>query len=211
MFASNMEEREKLIKSTYKSITSIYNHYRKEMFDMPYKNFSTKKEKTLVLKFIDFLDEKYTLETIGVDFLNLYFEYQFNYWRQSNTQLQNSSAFVSASWFVGQKAFNRWYKINSKVDWINNKNFTESGDYKKFKKREVKKIPFYINLSDTEELEKRRFNNDLQLKLYNCLEYTTLFNHKSNICLHCKKQFECINLLEEQFPNIYMDRINYAS
>lgn len=185
----------------YKELTRIYNHYRKEFFDLDYKNFSIKKEKPIVLNFIELLNQKYSLHTLDHNFLSEYTEFQFNYWKESSTQFEGTNAFANASWIYGKKAFLRWFKVNQHIHWINDKKKKDT-QIQSYKKRNIpQSIPFVVQLSPIEELDKKLYHNT-EDGLLNCLENTTLYNHKSNLCLTCIFSERCIPLLEEQYPSI---------
>jgi hypothetical protein len=157
--------------------------------------------------FIKLLDKKYTLESIGDNFLATYFIFQFAYWSELDLTAYNKNIVIS--YIIGPKAFKRWVERDIEYDYtidliqVKKTNVTRGEAIRLIS--EVNEIR-----QDTlkhEEREKIRFvKTDRQFT--HCIENTTLYNPRSLHCLICKDKADCILLLEKRFPQIFFHRFN---
>lgn len=154
---------------------------------------SFKADKTIDI-FLLQLDKEYKLSCIGNNFLIRYFNFQFNrldglVFKRFASEKEGGK--VQIYDVVGKKAFKYWLDRDIGFDFkIHNISFN--------------KVDLNI-LSKAEEIEKNRFVNTNRGQL-NCIEKTSLFNHKSSICLLCMYKNDCKQLLKNNYINIFTKR-----
>jgi len=160
----------------------------------------SEKDLKLVFNFINLLnDNKNSLYSIGKDYITKYFIFQFDYWKGLDTRFGQK---IPLSWFIGKKAYLRW--VNRKEhDLWHAKNTAKKYNLGKIKNK--KKNRDLLKIQKYEELEKSRFFNKT-IGFVNCIETTTLYNHRSLNCMVCKYNKDCKKLLKENYPNIYINR-----
>lgn len=152
--------------------------------------------------FIKLLDKEYGLESIGTSFIYDYFCFQLDYWNNLNTRFGKK---IPIEWFIGKKAFKRWKENEQRDLWHAHKLAREYGLHVGMLEAESVPKPDMTVLRESEEVEKARFYGEDQ-GLVNCLEYTTLYNHRSQHCIGCKFRRECKILLKENYYGIWIKR-----
>lgn len=134
--------------------------------------------------FIDILDEKVGLPSIGTSYIRDYFIFQFNYWIDKNTRFGST---IMPNWILGKAAFQRWMDKNEHWKYFNSlfikkyriifdRNFTR------------------VDLEDVEELERKRFHNQDE-GLIHCRDFSS-YNKYSTYCKTCRFRRDCY-LLEK--------------
>lgn len=182
-------------------ITANYNDYAFDPND---------KECSMINNFVNWLDKKYKLQSVGWPILLKYFFFQFNYWHQKQTRFDGK---IMLGWVIGPKAQQRWIEIENrgKIDFLvnvyftNKKNISFTSILNHFSPRKVSFDMLLLN--DVEEIEKRRYYNDPELGLASCVLSTTLFNKHSLLCITCHFKTSCRILLQENYPNIAKQRL----
>ena len=141
----------------------------------------------IVKNFLKKLD-KAGIKIIGYNYLFDYFCHQWHYWSSSNTKRE-----ITLEWIIGKKAVDRW--LNDRRE-----------DYQFIYSEQLVK-PFKINklalildagepgVYPDEELYKKRFEGETQL--YYCMEFTTMYNHRSAMCRLCSVKAQCKAKLKE--------------
>lgn len=155
--------------------------------------------------FLKLLDKKYTLESIGDNFLVTYFIFQFAYWSELDISAYTKNIVIS--YIIGPKAFQRWTGRDPEFDYT-----IDLFQAKKTKVTKREALSLITGVSEQrqdklkhEDRERSRFaNTDRQLN--HCIENTTLFNPRSKHCLACKEKITCKEILEERFPQIFYYR-----
>jgi hypothetical protein len=136
------------------------------------------------------------------EFLEKFFDYQFNYWYKKDAKYGQGTS-IQLEWIIGKKAIKRWVEQDKKhLDWIIRKNLKK--DHKIIKQKENKDY-LVTELNYADEKEKKRAHNSIK-GFWNCLINTTMYNHKSELCMVCKKSMECKQLLKKKYPQIYKKR-----
>lgn len=151
-----------------------------------------------IAEFIQYLEKRHKLITLGQRFLSRYFSFQFK--RVENMVIKrfsskDKSGRIQIYDIIGRKAIEYWESRDVEYD------YTLIHTVALFKEPLLQKE--VINLA--EELERKRFFNTNRGQV-NCLEKTTLFNHKSTNCLLCNFKRECKLLLKVNYQHIYMRR-----
>jgi len=161
------------------------------------------REKKLIENFIKKLDKEVGKGSWGFDYLFNYFAFQFEYWRDKETQIKS----FYLSWFLGNKAFDRWKNKNENYYY-----FCEEGILKEYKinKNLLSSLILstqkdFIQLKTYIEIEKQRYYNE-DKGFNHCLISTDLYNHRSTLCLTCKFKVDCKQTLKQIYPFIYEKR-----
>ena len=185
-----------------------------DLYELFYKEFTGNKSFRLDLNrnkqevkidnFIKNIGKYYNINSIGIDFLVRYFLFQFYYWKDKNTNRK-----IQIEWVIGKKALERFLRngFNEKFEFFihkeNDIDFSEI--YHKF--AVTKYQPDFNEESERERMEKKRFFNT-EAGLVNCLENTSLYNPKSDICNQCNFVGDCKELLKQNYYKLYKARLN---
>jgi len=147
--------------------------------------------------------------TAGETFIRYWIEYQVNYYNtdavKAREQKLKASNIILMTWIFGQKAIKRWEKSFKETN--SSRVAQNIGQFKEFAKSKLSKFAnqAVIELSVGEEHEKRRYLNG-KLGLAYCIMQTTLYNHKSTICLSCNYKQHCKEALKDNYPAVYKIR-----
>lgn len=181
------EKKQEIIEST----TFLFEYFFKKMTGwQKYKFSPSDNQKKQIESFIKLLHKKYSLFSVGPDFLIDYFTFQFNYWSQLDTRFDNKVMF---NWVVGKKAIERWDDKHKSwsyflTDFIKDKGIDREVLFNKIAKKTD------ISLMETSEVERRRFYNT-DRGLLHCIETTPLYNSRSKLCILCKHKNDCKQLI----------------
>lgn len=165
-------------------------------------------------KFIDHIDKKYNLHSIGMDFLINFIESGFNLYFDAK-HLKYGVKSIQIEWIIGSKAIERYEKIRH----IDNKYFRKlrkirkdirlkiDDKFRKFSITNVKAIKSLLTDGNIDfyEAEKQRYYDTNEGLLW-CMTNTTLFNHKSRLCAVCTNRNKCKQILKENYPKLYTIR-----
>lgn len=182
-------------------VKRLFEHFYNKLYKSNHKiDLSVARNKTLITNFIDLLIKQYTLEAIGSQFLFNYIAYSFEQYANKNLKRR-----ISLNWIVGRKMFSKWLNRRDSWDYYVDKFLREhSVDLQLIDLvNEEKKDPLATYRS--EELEKSRLP-DSEARVYNCLQTTTLYNHRSLICITCHQRSFCKQLLNKVNPKLYASR-----
>jgi hypothetical protein len=174
-----------------------YKIYRSSSFKIDLSKGNQKKQ---VDTFLQLLANQYGLPSISPSFLIEYFVFQFSQKHDWATSMK-----IQLNWIIGKKAFDTWVNRNEHHSYFSGK-FTQEYDINVY---ELKQQLFELELQEqgldpAEELEKERF--DGSARLFNCLQNTTLYNHKSPTCISCSERVHCKNFLLKQNKRLYEQR-----
>src|SRR5437868_6371279 len=98
------------------TIEQFFNYFYQHRYRVSRKLIKSKTTQKHCDSFLKIIDKKYTLESVGTQFLWEYFLFQFNYWH--DLTFENSfSGDVQLAWVIGKKAFQRWDERNREYDW----------------------------------------------------------------------------------------------
>lgn len=194
----------------HSTVSELFNYFYYKI----YKNANFKldlavnKQHTQVDNFIKLLAKHHPLPSVGVNFLIDYFCFAFHYWSDKDTKRK-----ISLGWIIGKKTFKRWLERSDNYQYWYFKFLHEYDinlDQLRLQLANSEAIHSFENeaekngLDPAEELEKVRFTGEA--RLYNCLQHTTLYHHKSGTCLSCPNKRECKSLLRVKFPITYAKR-----
>lgn len=160
------------------------------------------RDEACIQSFIKLLDKEYGIESIGRTFVYDYFCFQLDYWKNMDTRFGKK---IPISWFIGKKAFERWKKNPEEDLWHAYQTANEFGIHIGLIHTTGPVHMDVLELKETEEAEKARFGDPAK-QLVHCLETTTLYNHRSTLCISCPEKNACKALLKENFYKIYLKR-----
>ena len=143
-------------------------------------------------------------DNIGEDFIRKYTQYGIQSWFNDGT-VKDYSRSIRFSWIFGKKAIKRWRKFDVGTNMrIVQKNLKQRYDINTVKIET--EIPKLVNtVRKQEENFKAEFHNTKRGFLW-CVANTTLYFHKSPKCATCKFKQDCKNILENEYPKIYLER-----
>ena len=188
----------------YDDIVLCYEYFYKNTKNSKKYQFKpSEKASKSIQKFLNRLNERYNLNTLGFNFLWKYFNFQFMYWEELTIEAFWGK--MQVEFIIGDKAFQRYLDRDTEFDFIleqENNNFAKK---------------YGIRLSDLKKIknnhEHLKVDLHIKKKFYNtergfdaCIQFTTLFNPKHSICLTCNYKKECKELLRVNYPKIYESR-----
>lgn len=191
-------------------IYRFYDYFYNKMYDCSELKLSrSPTNNKSVETFFELLKKEFE-GTVGQEFLYLYFLFQFNYWDKLELKGNNNySGRIQLSFIIGKKAFERYKKRNSEYDW-------QLDSVAIIKKYGLIKSDLIEQLSTKHKIAvKKGIDTEAPFKLANfntvegyntCMDYSTLFNHKSNICVLCVYKQKCKEQLKKTYLTLYMDR-----
>lgn len=154
------------------------------------------KHREIINSFLIMLDEYCGMESIGIDWIDRYYRFQWNYWLEKDLKRE-----VQLGWIIGKKAFQRYIEVTNweQVDfWIHQK---------------TQAIPKLSQENDQILADEFDLQNQARLKYHNteqgfawCIENTSLYV-KSAICLRCRFNKKCRELLKVNYPSLYNRRM----
>ena len=159
------------------------------------------KDRKMILNFLQMLQNNYGLESVGENFLYNYFIFQLDYWSNLETHFNNT---ISLGWIIGKKALLRFEQRRDKNLYHSHVTARKLGVTKDmfFYSKENSDV---VNLSTKEEVAKEKYYNSGR-GLGECLESTTLYNHKSPFCVGCKFKSDCKAILKSEYTKIFILR-----
>lgn len=183
-------------------VCKLFDYFYSKIYKNP--NFkldlSINNQAKVVENFIKLLSNYYPLESLNVNFFITYFSFSFSYWHDKITRRK-----IALNWIIGKKTFKRFIETQDETQFFVDK-FLD--DYKvNINQLRQDLFPDHneaLELSGAEEIEKSRFKGEAQL--YHCTQYTTLYNHKSKVCMRCSEKSTCKGVLKQMFPKLFVSR-----
>jgi len=179
----------------------LYNHFYSRFYKKQFKlDLNLQKQSLLIDNFIGLLARHYQLESISVNFLINYFAWSFN--RRFG---QVTKRDISLSWIIGKSTFKKWLEKKDEESYYSGQFLATIGINVDELKKEILETGISNGeLNIAEENEKKRFEDEV--RLFHCLQFTTLYNHKSLTCLKCINKTHCKSLLKIHYPRIFKNR-----
>lgn len=176
--------------------------YRKRFNSFNYKFKPSEKAEKVIKTFITLLDKHYNLKLVGHSFLYDFFMYQFNYWRDAKIEAFHGKFRIEL--IIGNKAVDR-FNLNERDDhWVIEK--SEIISLYGFKKSDLIPQEKPEEYQGSYEITIKNKNYNTPTGFFNCIENTTLYNHKHKCCMLCDFKADCKKVLKENFPKIYEQR-----
>lgn len=187
----------------HNAVVRLYEHFYNKKYKSHFKvDLDKAGQRKLVDNFIKLLAQQFGIHSVGYNMICDAISYSFSYWSSKNTKRT-----ISLNWIIGKKTITRWLERKEGTDYYTEQFlFENSIDLSSLKQQlaeqdvqEDKPI-----LDPSEELEKARFTG--QAQLYHCSQFTTLYHHKSIICLKCGNRAACKKLLKDTKPRLFSKR-----
>lgn len=179
--------------------------YRKRFNSINYKFHPSDKASKSIDTFLNICNKNYNLKLIGTSFLYDYFIYQFNYWRDA--KLEACYGKFRIELVIGKKAFDRFFNNERDDMWVIEKSeIIELYGFKKEDLVEQEKPIKLQNYKGNHEIAIKQLYHNTDLGFYQCIENTTMYNHKHTCCMLCNFKSDCKKLLKDNFPKIYEAR-----
>jgi len=164
----------------------------------------TKSGDVIVTDFLIELHKKIGLQSIGVKDIYRYLIFQFDYWSSKQVSFGDK---ITLKRVFGKSSLKRYFERSVNFSWYNAElNLSQYQiEPSMISQYQIKKLKNFSELDPQEEMEKQRhLNQDEGLR--NCIEGTTLFNHRSPSCTTCRVRDVCKKLLKKNYLGIYIDR-----
>lgn len=163
------------------------------------------KHKQECASFIKLLENQYQyLDRVGVDFLWLYFNFQF---QRLALKIENEpDKRITVKMTIGKMPFNRFVNRDTSLDFLT---IQKSSTFDKKQFIEI------VNLQSNNQKKSRGYDADDLYReqllntdkgLSNCIIYTSLYHPDSENCQKCRFQKECISTQKQMYRKIYRDR-----
>lgn len=145
-------------------------------------------------------------DKIGSDFMRRWAEYQFQSWFNDGTTRDYNHA-VRYNWiFNGGSAVKRWRALpEDKRQWVVRTSLKRDFSVGRGKRSGAGGTELFTTLRASEEAVKRRFAGTARGLIW-CVANTTLYNHRSTVCVVCKFKSDCLETLKREFPRVAVGR-----
>jgi hypothetical protein len=191
------------------TIIELYPQYYKQISgNEKYKLRLTENNFNQIQKFVTFLREK--VPTIGIIFIKNFLSYSFS----ASTGKVNHYGAVNKfplSWIISKQCLLRFLKEKGYVVVGKKKGVSKLGNTKtnivsSIEKNEIieKKISYISKVNNYEENEKRLFYNTDKGRVW-CIDFTTLFHPKSELCEKCRWKVGCRQLSIDNYGSKILD------
>ena len=166
-----------------------------------------KNDEAMMDNFITDLLIRLNQSNIGNDFISSYVESQFAYWLSLDTKLGAKT--IPLNWVFGKKALDRWFQTSYSANKFKTKIKLKNVGIKSIKSKNKEDLntsknillKTFVELSEVEEAMKSKALNK-EYGFLNCVQTTTMFNHKSPNCLVCDFQIKCKAFLSTNYKTI---------
>jgi hypothetical protein len=154
---------------------------------------------TQIDNFAKMIARHFQLPEIGINSLLTYLSFAFSYWHDKKTKRD-----ISLGWIIGKKTFTRWIERKDGSDFYTEKFLREYGVDISLIHQQLAESQVTQDIDAAEEIEKERFEGSA--RLYHCIQTTTLYHHKSEICLLCCNKVSCKKFLKRVSFSTYRNR-----
>jgi hypothetical protein len=180
------------IKKTYEFFSRIVISDESFKFKQDYTEYLT------LESFVKRINKDYS--SYGNTFLFNYFCFQFSYWNSKNFTKSKLPKLPNLTWIIGKKAYDRWNNKNENWKFFIDRDFLSKN--KKITRNRLiialleDKVEINVEVINILENQNKKKYYNTPMGLAYCLETTTLFNEKSNLCLECNSKNACKALLD---------------
>jgi len=141
-------------------------------------------------------------DDIGENFLREFGEFNIRFFFTDDEKQYDNSRSIRFNWVYGKSSIRRWNKVNKRE----RVRVVRKDIKKRVKINVVKKsssMALMLNsLKPVEENFKAQFHNTKK-GLSWCVANTTLYFHKSALCVSCNFRDNCKEILRTEFPKVY--------
>lgn len=155
-------------------------------------------------KFIEIMESRKV--TIGEDFVRKFVEYGIQSWFNPDSNKDGRYNFtIRFSWIVGQKAIQRWDKFGNKTNVEITRNCLKQNFDIDTTKHTTKCNKMVVQVRPVEEKFKQEFFGTKRGLAW-CVANTTLYHHRSPLCMRCPFKVECKEILKQNYYKVYKIR-----
>ena len=152
-------------------------------------------------------------DKVGEDLIRRWAEYGFQSWFNDGS-VKNYNHAIRYNWiFNGGTAVRRWLALpEEKRVWCVRTSLKRDFAVRRERKSSGADAALFTAVRPAEEAVKARFHGTARGALW-CLANTTLYNHRSPLCVVCNFKNDCLMTLKRDFPRIargrgYLDNEN---
>lgn len=185
-------------------VIEAYEVFSRKIHKIPQFVFEpSQRELKQIENFIALLEKKYDKNSIGRIFLFNFMALSYDHYSTLDHQAKKR---IPLNWIVGKKALDRWVKRVEDDLYHSQKYVAENGIHiGLIGAGTERRSDDVTSIKKHEEEEKLRFYNKPR-GMVNCIETTTLYNHRSLNCISCIYRKECKNMLKINYPKLYIAR-----
>jgi hypothetical protein len=142
-------------------------------------------------------------DRVGENFIREYSDFGFQVWFNTTVR-KDYGKLIHFNWIYGKKGVQRYNKVSTKAraHYVRKELKVR---YKIRTGRSDNNIAVFNQLRECEERFKKEYHNTQRGLLW-CVANTTLFFHKSPLCVTCLHKNDCKLTLERTMPKIYKMR-----
>lgn len=185
-------------------VVKLFEHFYNKVYRTNFKlDLSLNNQAKVIENFLKLVSQYYMIDSVGVNFMIDYFASAFHYF--STKKLKRN---VSLNWIVGRKFFKRYLERKEGQDYYTGEWLRENQinlDQLRASLMKIEEGLDYLKLDKVEELSKGK-KADTSARLYNCMTSTTMYNHRSPICLTCHQRVSCKEIMERLLPVVHRER-----
>lgn len=144
---------------------------------------------------------------IGEDFIRQFAQFGFNYYFGDGQNRYTVS--VRFNWIFGSGMIGRWKKAKSKAQISGIRKSISRGLKSRYRLNTRRKNEDMTRIvTEVREIEEKFKSEFLNTKrgLPWCVANTTLYNHRSRVCLSCIYKSDCKEVLKTEYPGIWKTR-----
>lgn len=162
------------------------------------------KANQVIVNFLIEIHKRINLNSIGPRFIFYYLIFQFDYWNSKDVSFGDKVNIVR---IFGKKSIERYFNRSKDYSWYNAELSLNSLGIKQSFLNEYDQVTVVDRVKIDEKEEKRKEQYfGTKSHLVNCMDNTTLFNHRSIHCAICTHKTICKKILKENYFSIYVDR-----
>jgi hypothetical protein len=180
------------------SLYTLYEYFYQKFYkEENYQLVRTPTVVKLVDGFYSTLQKEKSFHSLGVNFLSNYLSFQENYWKGLTIKSFNGK--ITFSFIFGPKALQRYKSRDSNFDYqLGLGSFSPTNISQLLRVAKKQDLPYDNPI--------KIINHNTPKGFSNCIEQTTLYDHRDTACSNCKFNKECKTLLRKKYPNIYKSR-----
>lgn len=185
---------------------TLYDYFTSQFYQQQLICKRSEKNRIILTNFLLEIHKTVSLVSVGPEYLFNYLIFQFDYWNEKNVEFGDR---ITLSRIFGKACVERFFNISKDYSWYNAKlTLNEKYSIESSIINDLiasTKLKDYKTIDRVEEIEKQRFFNH-PAALAHCIENTTLFNHRSSVCVGCKHKKICKSTLKQMYIGIYHSR-----
>lgn len=173
---------------TVPDLFEAFQYFKKQKHGKPFSLNKSPRVEKQAESFLQFLDERYNLNTIGPQFLWTYMLWMFDYYESLELVASDSITFQMC---FSKTGFERYLTRKKQYDWTLSNSIVLSY---------AKRSAFLLLFEKKEEKQKPKFSFEVSMRLKdyntdkglgNCISFSLSYNRNLSICKKCKNRTAC--------------------